>query len=402
MREFFKVVNYQEAREQVRQHFPSRMSEVVALEQACNRVLAVPVQSPEPLPAFHRSTVDGYAIQAQDSFGSSESIPAFFTLVGEVPMGEVPGFDLLPGQCAWIPTGGMLPPGSNAAVMVEYTEKLGEDTILVYRPVSLWENVMQRGEDIQTGQFLYEAGFRLRAQDIGLLASLGFTSLEVYRPYRVGIISTGDEIVEVESHPAIGQVRDVNSASLTAAVQTTGNLPCTYPIVRDDFGLLKATLEMALRENDLVLMSGGSSVGIKDVTLDVLQDLPDSELLFHGIAVKPGKPTLAVRVGRKLVVGLPGHPVSALMIFLIICRPVLGFAGTGFQEALCSENIASQPGRDDFIPVQLTNRGDAWTAQPLLGKSGLMSILSRADAFIHIGYEQQGVLQGQTVTAILF
>lgn len=402
MKEFFKVVNYQQAREYIKNHFPPARQEAVPLALAYNRTLAAEIVSPEPLPAFCRSTVDGYAVSARESFGCSESLPAFFTLAGEVLMGQAADFAIEPGQCVWIPTGGMLPRGADAVVMIEYTEKMGEDTVLVYRPVAGWENVMQAGEDIAVNQVLYRPGKRLRAQDIGMLASLGFEYVPVWQPYRVGIISSGDEIVPVGKKPLTGEVRDVNSLCLSAAVQQSGNLPRTYPIVKDDYDSLKMAVEKALSENDLLIMSGGSSVGIKDVTIDVLLSSPQARLLFHGIAVKPGKPSLGVALGEQLVVGLPGHPVSALMIFHILLMPILAQRTFDYITARCSENIASQPGRDDFVPVSLGSEGESLTAQPIFGKSGLMSVLSRADAFIHIPYEQQGFKKGEMVKAYLF
>jgi len=402
MGEFLKVVKYDEALQKIKEHFPTGQVEDIPLLETFNRVSAEAVLSPEPLPAFDRTTVDGYAVNAEDTFGCSESLPAFLSLEGEIKMGEKADLTLQPGQCCWIPTGGMLPEGSNAAVMVEYTEKLGEDTVLIYRPAGPWENIMQKGEDIAEGQEVFLPGKKMRPQDIGLLASLGITSLKVFKPYNIGIISTGDEIIAIDDKPQIGQIRDVNSYALAAAVQSCGSNPRIYPIVQDQFQELKKAVTLGLEENDVLLMSGGSSVGIKDVTIDVLLSFPDSELLFHGIAVKPGKPTLAVRIGKKLVIGLPGHPVSALMMFYIVCAPALRFTPAIEIAAFLSMNLPSQAGRDDFVPVKLVYDNGRRIAIPLLGKSGLMSILALADAYIHIEYEKQGIKQNDMVIAYIF
>ncbi len=402
MTEFLKVVKYDEAVEKIKKHFPPRRIEGFSLLSATGRLLAQDIMGPEDLPSFNRSTVDGYAVRAEDSFGSSEALPAYLDYQGEVKMGEMAEINIAKGQCCWIPTGGMMPPGTDAVVMVEYTERLGDDTVLIYRPVGPGENIMLKGEDVKKGQPLFKPRKILRPQDIGFLASLGINTINVYQPYNIGIISTGDEIVPIEVNPAVGQVRDVNTHALASAVCCWGSRPCTYPIVKDEFQALKAAVLKALDENDILLLSGGSSVGIMDVTIDVLLSIPGSELLFHGLAVKPGKPTLAVKVNEKLVIGLPGHPVSALMMFNIVCGPFLK-PDTGQRVMVkVTQNIASQPGRDDFIPVVLEEDDNQLLGRPLLGKSGLMSILSLADAFIHIPYEQQGILSGSVTTAWLF
>lgn len=402
MGEFLKVLNYQDAHQQLQNYFPQPQVENIPLLDSLDHRLASELASPEDMPSFSRSTVDGYAVNAADTFGSSESLPAFFCLAGEIQMGIRSDLRIKTGQCCWIPTGGMLPPGTNAAVMVEYTEKLGTDTILVYKPVGPSDNIMQRGEDVRCNQVLFKTGHRLRAQDIGLLASLGITSVPVYKPYNIGIISTGDEIVPIDKTPTTGHVRDVNSYAIAAAARSCGAHPVLYPIVQDSMDALKDIVARALAENDVLMMSGGSSVGIMDMTLDVLKSFPDSELLFHGIAVKPGKPTMAVKIGKKLVVGLPGHPVSALMMFNVICAPVIRFNEPIMVNARLTENLASQAGRDDFIPVQLSSEKDYRVARPLLGKSGLMSILALADGYLHVPYEKQGLESGDEVNVCLF
>lgn len=402
MPEFLKVLTYQDARQMIIDHFPSREIEYIPLEMCRQRVLALDMTSPEDIPAFARSTVDGYAVRAEDTFGSSESLQGMMDCINEVRMGEEPLFEIGSSQCAWIPTGGMLPTGSNAAVMVEYTEKLGRDTILVSRPVAPGENVMQKGEDISQGKTIFRKGRILKAQEIGLLASLGIDRVPVFKPYNIGILSTGDEIITLEQVPAIGQVRDVNSYSLAAALESCGAIPRRYPLVDDNFVSLQKAVNTALKENDILIMSGGSSVGVADYSVEVMLSFPDSEMLFHGIAVKPGKPTIGVRVGEKLIIGLPGHPVSALMVFYILCAPVISSASVRQVDARMTLNVASQPGRDDFIPVKLLEDNEGWQAQPLLGKSGLMSIIAQADGYVHIAYQKQGIKVGETVMVNLF
>ncbi|HQA50460.1 MAG: gephyrin-like molybdotransferase Glp [Syntrophomonadaceae bacterium] len=402
MSEFMKVVTVQEALQLMASSLPERDLETISVLHALDRELAAAVYSPEPIPSFTRSTVDGYAVRAEDTFGCSESLPAFLSYQGEILMGQKPALEIMPGQCCWIPTGGMLPSGTNAAVMVEYTERLGDDTVLVYKPVGPGDHIMQAGEDAAQGSVLLPQNHCLRPQDLGLLASAGVEQVNVHKKYRVGIISTGNEIVALGSRPQPGQVRDVNSVSLAAAVQSAGALAQTYSIVPDDKNMLQEAVAAACEENDWVLMSGGSSIGIKDMTMEVLLSFPQTQLLFHGIAAKPGKPTLAVKIGTKLVVGLPGHPVSALTMFGVVCKPFLDAKPSRQITAIAGTNIASQAGRDDYIAVYLEERNGQRVAQPLLGKSGLMTILSRADGYIHIEHQQQGIYSGDTVLVTHF
>ncbi|MEQ8200979.1 MAG: gephyrin-like molybdotransferase Glp [Syntrophomonadaceae bacterium] len=402
MPEFLKVLRFQDAIQLLRERAPFQDMEVVGLAESNHRVLASDIFSPEDMPSFNRSTVDGYVVRAEDTFGSSESLPGMVNYIGSVQMGVEPRFAIAGGECAWMPTGGMMPGGSDAVVMVEYTEKLGLDTILLYRPVAPGENVMHTGEDIGRGALIFCRGKLLQAKDIGLLASLGISTVPVLKPYRVGILSTGDEIIPVDQHPILGQVRDVNSYSIAAAAESYGAEPRRYSLVRDDRIALQTAMAKALGENDLVILSGGSSVGVADYSLEVMLSMPDAEMLFHGIAVKPGKPTIGVRAGRKLIVGLPGHPVSALMVFHILCAPVINLVALRSVPARLTVNVASQPGRDDFVPVQLQGNAGVWEAYPLLGKSGLMSILARADGFVHIAYEKQGLEAGTMVDVTIF
>lgn len=402
MPEFFKVVRFEEARKMLEGNCPPRQVEKIDLLVSLNRVVANEVVSKEDIPAFERSTVDGYAVRARDTFGSSESIPGFLTLKGEVLMGEEPNFIIGEGECAWVPTGGMLPPGTDAVVMVEHTEILGGDTVIVNQPVGPYDNVIRVGEDARRGEVVFPRGQRLRAQDMGVLAALGISQLEVLAPVRVGIISSGDEIIPIDRSPSTGQVRDINSYSLAGAVMRCGGIPHVYAIVPDERGLLYRSLEQAMRENEIILLSGGSSVGQRDLSVEVLLSLPGAELLFHGVAARPGKPTLAVRVEDRLVVGLPGHPVAAFMMFEILCARLLGMAETIRVRATLASNVASQAGRDDFVRVELSDGGEGMLATPVYGKSGLMRVMSRADGYVHIPYEKQGIKAGEPVLVNLF
>lgn len=402
MPEFFKVIKYEEALNCIRDNLPLPFKNMININKAWNKVLAQDIICPEDMPPFDRSTVDGYAVIAEDTFGATESMPAFLQYTGEIKMGEVADFRLKKGTCVWVPTGGMLPLNADAVVMVEYTEKLGEDTVLVNRPVAPLENIIKKGEDARIGQKIFAEGKVLRPQDIGFLASLGISEVEVFMPYHIGIISTGDEIIPVEERPEGARIRDVNSYSLAAAVLGCGCEAQNYPIIKDNFDALKACLNSALLENDMVLISGGSSVGVMDVTLQVLKSFPDCQLLFHGLAVKPGKPTMAAKIGEKLVIGLPGHPVSALTIFYVLVKPVLSYSPAVKREAVLQVNLASQAGRDDFIPVVLKDDEEIVKAWPVLGKSGMMSILAVADGYIHIPYEKQGFLKGEKIEVVMF
>lgn len=402
MAEFLKVLTFQNAREILRQHFAAPAAGIIPLENCFERILAEDLTSPENIPAFTRSTVDGYAVNCEDSYGSSETLPGMLEYIGSVLMGEETQLAIAAGQCAWVPTGGMMPAGSNAMIMVEYTERLDDKTVLIFRPAGAWENVMQVGEDISAGEKIFQRGQKMRPQDIGLLASLGIKELSVYKPYRAGILSTGDEIIPFQNQPRLGQIRDVNTCAIGAALQSCAAIPCPYPLVKDDLPALKKAIAQGLEENDVLLVSGGSSVGIADYTLEAMLSFPDSELLFHGIAIKPGKPTLAVRAGSQLIIGLPGHPVSALMIFHIICAPLLRQYKARQEKGRLTVNIASQAGRDDFIPAKLRESETGLEVQPLLGKSGLMNILAQADGYIHIPYEKQGLQANEEVTVTLF
>jgi molybdopterin molybdotransferase len=370
-------------------------NEVVPLEEAAGRTLAHDLVAQEGVPPFDRSTVDGYAVCAADTFGCSDALPAILDLAGEVDMGAAPEAACAPGVCVRIPTGGQVPNGADAVVMLEYCEDFGDGTIGVVRPVAPGENIVFENDDVKPGEVLIAAGTALAPHHVGTLASLGATTCEVVRPVRVGIISTGDEIVPVEARPVASQMRDVNAPVLAAAVEACGATAVRFPIVPDDYETLRSALATALKSCDVVLVSGGSSAGAKDNTARVLSSY--GELLFHGIAVKPGKPTMCADVEGWPVFGLPGPPVAAYVLFLELVFPLLAKRTAFTVSAQLSEGVPSNHGRTELVPVCLDARDSYARAVPVRGKSGLISQLAAADGYIEVERNREGLAAGASV-----
>jgi molybdopterin molybdotransferase len=373
--------------------------------------LAGDVISGEDIPGFQRSTVDGYAIAAKDSFGASENLPTPFTVAGEVAMGKAPHFSLNRGECAWMPTGGMLPKGADAVVMVEYSQKVDDEMVEISRPVSPLENVVQPDDDVKKGQVIIPGGRLLRPQDIGVLAGLGIGEVDVSVMPKAAIISTGEEVVGIGEKPKAGQVRDINSYALGGLCVKSGAEPLYLGIAGDSFEDLKEKVEQGISEADAVLLSGGSSVGTMDLTLDVFLSLKGVEIIAHGVAISPGKPTIIARKGGKTLWGLPGHPVSAMIIFDVFLRYVFarlsGMSGpAGYDlytiEAEIDRNIESASGREDYIRVKLSNDKGRLTATPIMGKSGLISTMVEADGIVGIDINSEGLYKGEKVRVRLF
>jgi molybdopterin molybdotransferase len=402
MKEFFQVVDLEEARA-LAGGFATVAAERVPLAAGHGRVLAADLVAEADLPGFRRSTMDGYAVKASSTFGASDSAPALLTIVGSVEMGRSAEVVVSPGQAARILTGGMVPPGADAVVMVEHTEPVDETTIEVTRAVAPRQNLIEPADDVARGDTLLTRGARLRPQEIGLLAALGSSEVEVFRRPVVAVISTGDEVVPIEVGPAPGQIRDVNSHTLSAMVERAGGVPRPLGIVGDDFDTLLAACRTALADADTVLLSGGSSVGTRDLTLDVIEALPDSRVCLHGVAIKPGKPTILADVGGKAFWGLPGHVASAMVVFHVLVRGSLErIAGARpgpvtRVPARLSRNVASVHGRRDFLRVRLEDRdGDLW-AVPVLGKSGLIRTMVEADGLVEIDRDVEGLEEGAEV-----
>lgn len=386
--------------------FPQRCEpETVPLDQALGRILSQSAKSRESIPGFDRSTVDGYAVRASDTFGCSGAIPAILPLAGEVSMGEGAGRPLAPGTCVSIPTGGALPPGADAVVMLEYTEDYGDGMIGVSKPAAPGANLIFKGDDLRPGDTVLPAGRRLMPQDIGTLAAMGAAEVSVCRRPVVGILSTGDELVPVEASPGTGQVRDVNSIMLQAMMESAGALARRYDIVPDQEPRLLDALDRALRGCDVVLISGGTSAGAKDAVRRVIEARGD--VLFHGIAMKPGKPTLLGRVEGKPVFGLPGHPAAAFFAAHLFVRFLLArLSGRTLQSltipAVLEEPISANHGRAQYIGVRLTQREGVWHALPIRSKSGLISSVSASDGYFCIPRDREGAAAGETVSVTLY
>ncbi len=387
---------------------PQPDSETVRVAHALGRVTAAPVVAPHPLPEFPRATVDGYAVRARDTFGASDSLPAYLQLIGEVPMGAAPAFQLQPGQAALIHTGGMLPPGADAVVMLEYTQPAGEREIEIQRAVADGENILRIGEDVAQGQAVLPAGRRLRPAEIGGLMALGITELRVAKKARVALISTGDEIIPAEQRPQPGQVRDINSHTLAALVEQSGGQPVHYGIIPDRFEALLAAAQHALSDCDMVVLTAGSSASTRDMTAAVIDQLGAPGVLVHGINTRPGKPTILGVCAGKAVIGLPGNPVSALVNGYLFVAPVierlLGLpsgAPRASVRARLTVNLASQAGREDWWPVRLVAEGADWLAEPVFGKSNLIFSLAVADGLLMIPADATGLSAGALVDVFL-
>ena len=400
-REFFTVKTVSEALTGFR---PAHVTgfETVALDDACGRVPAADVLAPAALPGFDRSTVDGYAVRAADTFGASESIPGYLRVVGAVRMGAGASKDVGPGVAVAVPTGGMLPNSADAVVMIEHTSEATADSIEVVRPVAPGENVVRFDEDAAPGTPLVLRGRPLRAQDVALLAAAGVVEVSVHVAPRVTILATGDEIDPPDTpSPATGHVRDALSVSVGALVREAGGEPSSGAIVPDEDGALREALTAAVGASDVVVICAGSSVGMRDQTAGAVAALPTSETWCHGLAIKPGKPTLLAHSDGIPIIGLPGNPRSALVVFRLIGMPIVRRVGGWTVEPLrstiratLSRDLPSAAGRLDVVQVRL---GDDGLAEPIFGSSALLSVLTAADGYVIVPEDANGLSAGEPV-----
>ena len=408
---FFRVVTPQEALRLLLQ-VPPVTTERVPTVRARGRVLAEDLYSAVDLPHFHRAAMDGYAVKAKDTFGASQSLPAYLKLAGVMEMGKEAARPVATGEAIRISTGGMMPPESDAVVMVEYADEVEGGLVEIHRGVSPWQNVIQIGDDIKKGEMVFQRGRRLRAHDLGALTGIGISSVPVYKQPRIALISTGDEIVDADTDPLPGQVRNINQHSLAGLIEECGGELKDWGVVRDDKDQLTKAIGEALEWGDLVLLSGGSSMGAKDIALETILSFADSEFVFHGISISPGKPTIFAKACGKPILGLPGYPVSALVIFDLFAGPLIRrLAGqdtetvtqfTKTVQATLKTNISSQVGREDYVRVTLERDADRLLAVPLPTKSGAIFTLVKADGMVRIDLNQDGLEPGEEVEVILF
>ncbi|WP_027180207.1 gephyrin-like molybdotransferase Glp [Maridesulfovibrio bastinii] len=403
--DFFDIIS-RDAFQKLLLEFPCSGTESVSIEEACGRFAAVDILSPEDLPPVNRSCMDGFAVNAADVFGSGESEPSYLECVAELGVDQYPDFEISPGECARIATGGTLPEGSDAVVMVEHTGIMGADTVEIRKSAAPGENVMLKGEDCAKGKAVLKEGQKIRFQDVGLLAALGISEIKVHKKPSVGILSTGDELTDIKSGSIPGKMRDVNSYTLRCLVEKAGGIPQNYGIIGDNLEALKSALKKALAENDLVLLSGGSSVGVRDFTVQAIEEMKDSAILAHGVAISPGKPTILGKSEGKPILGLPGQVTSVQIIMLVLVIPFIKhisgsknpFKGRVLIPAELARNTASKQGREDYVRVKLEKReNNLPLAHPLIGKSGLLRTMTEAEGLMVIAEDTEGSYAGKQV-----
>jgi len=401
MRPFGALLPFEEAKKVVEANTkPITRVEAINIEDSLERVLAEDIIAAMSTPPFDRAAMDGYAVKAKDTFDSSRLNPKVLNLVGELRAGDTPQRGVKTGECIQIATGAMMPKGADAVVMVEDTESENGKT-KVFKSVYPRANVAQEGEDIKEGKLILGCGSVLTPGKIGVLASQGISQVRVYEKPNVAIIPTGEEVCEVGKRIKRGQVYDINSHTVSSVVRANGGVPIKFRIAGDDPDEIKAAITEALK-SDLVVISGGSSVGARDLLFDTFQNL--GEVLFHGIQVKPGKPTIFAIIQGKPVFGMPGYPTSCLMnTYLFILPTIRKMANLPPRreediEARLSERVPGSVGRRQFLPVKLEGNN----AIPVFKESGAITTIADADGYIEIAQNIDLLEKGEPVTVRLF
>ncbi len=412
MREFLELNPPQKFWDKISEYLINKKfaSEKLNLDDALGRIISEDILSPVNLPPFSRSTVDGYAVKAQDTAGASASMPTYLDIIGSIEMGEKTELSISSGQAAAVPTGGMLPEGADAVLMIENTEKIEEKMIESAKSLAVGENVVKKAEDIAEGEILFKKGRRLMARDIGALAGLGITELSCFKRPTASVISTGDELIDPEEEAEEGQIRDINSYSISSYLTKLGAVGKRVGIIEDKFEKLKSAVEDNL-DSEIVLISGGSSVGVKDMTIDILNSFGEPGVVLHGLSIKPGKPTILAFVEGSIVIGLPGHPASAWTVTNILVSEIIRVL-TGEKtpeeigedrgiykiKAELSRDLVSDKGREEYVPIKtIKDENGKLIAEPMLGKSSLITNLVQGNTLLKIESYQEGLDKGEIV-----
>lgn len=379
-------------------------NEVLPISNCIGRILAEDITADEYVPDFNRSTVDGYAVKAADTFGCSDSIPALLTLAGEVKMGESADFEICSGCCAYVPTGAEIPIGADAVIMIEYSEDYGDGTIGISKSAAPGGSIIFRGDDVFPGKCVLKAGRKLRAEDIGALAAMGKAEVVVCKKPKIAVFSTGDELIPHTEKPQAAQIRDTNSPMLCAALNSYGADAVACGIIRDERELLMNAVRNAAESFDIIVISGGSSVGMKDATCSVIEEL--GTLLLHGIAMKPGKPTIIGKIGKKPVIGLPGHPAAAFFVTDLFIKELINVMQNAETvrasvTARLTEAVSANHGRAQYTSVILKNDGEQLLAVPIRSKSGLISTLAGANGYFCIPRDSEGCAKDEEINVFL-
>jgi len=403
--EFFDVITPKEAIKKLlsEKNFPAMVSEKINTVNSNRRILSQDIKSSINLPHFNRSSMDGYAIYASDSNGVSLSTPNYLEIIEEIKMGDVPKHKILTGKTSRIFTGGMIPEGSNAVIMEEDTEELGNNMIEIKKPVSIGENIIFSGEETKKGNIIIKKGTKIRSQEIGSLLESGFTEIFVSKKPIIGVLSSGDELIPPEKTLELGKIRDINTYTISNLINSSGGIAEIFPILPDDLNSQLNQAKKALQFCDMLIFSAGSSISYRDTTAEVINSLDKPGVIVHGISVKPGKPTILGLSGKKPIIGLPGNPVSSIMIFINIVKPILDKLNNHISvitkqiDCTLTEDVSSQTGREDYVQVSIRSTAQKTLATPVFGKSNLINTLVNSDGFITIPPETGGLYKNSLV-----
>lgn len=397
------MVSVEEGKDLLKDNFQDYKFEIeeVDILESLGRIVGENIYSSIDVPEFNRSTVDGYAIKSIDSHGAGDSIPSILNILGEVSMGEIATYIIESGQAVYVPTGGMIPENADGMIMIENTEKLDKNTLLIYKPISQGENIIYKGDDIHKGDLAIEKGREINPEVIGVLAALGISKVKVYKKPKFYIISTGDEIIDMDEKLTLGKIRDINAYALQGLIEELGGETVGKAIVKDDYQSLRSEVDKAIDISDIVLISGGSSVGARDYTHKVIDSLQGKGVFVHGVSIKPGKPTIMGEGRGKLIFGLPGHPVSSIIVFKAFVEWFIN-EKLGINKikprinAIMDFNFPSSPGKTTYQMIRLIEKSGRYHAVPSFGKSGMISLLTQSQGYIILEAKEEGIYKGET------